>query len=80
MSFKSWSSELDVRRDVAPEVPDETGSAHNDVWSGEMAKYGITRVRVDYFHYRDFRYTSLKDAIAQAERDQVSAETPDHFA
>ena len=36
----------------------------------EMAKYGIKRVPVDYFHYGQFRYTNLKDAIAQAERDQ----------
>ncbi|MEW5424082.1 hypothetical protein [Amorphus sp. 3PC139-8] len=35
----------------------------------EMAEYGITRVPVDHFHYREFRYTNLKDAIAQAERD-----------
>ena len=34
----------------------------------EMAKYGITRVPVDYFHYGDFRYTNLKDAVAQAKR------------
>jgi hypothetical protein len=36
----------------------------------EMAKYGITRVPVDYFHYGDFRYTNLKDAVAQAKRQQ----------
>jgi hypothetical protein len=36
----------------------------------EMAKYGITRVPVDYFHYREFRYTNLKDAIAQAKREE----------
>jgi len=34
----------------------------------EMIKYGITLVPVDYFHYEGFRYTNLKDAIAQAER------------
>jgi len=36
-----------------------------------MATYGITRVPVDYFHYREFRYTNLKDAIAQAKRDHT---------
>lgn len=36
---------------------------------GEMEKYGITRRSVDYFDYRDFRYTSLTDAVAQARRD-----------
>jgi hypothetical protein len=35
-----------------------------------MAKYGITRVPVDYFDYRQFRYTNSEDAIAQAKRDQ----------
>jgi hypothetical protein len=26
-----------------------------------MAKYGITRVPVDYFHYKEFRYTGGND-------------------
>lgn len=34
-----------------------------------MKRYGISRIPVDYFHYRQYRYTNLKDAIAQAERD-----------
>jgi hypothetical protein len=34
----------------------------------DMAKYGITRVPVDYYHHGVFRYTSLKDALAQARR------------
>jgi hypothetical protein len=37
-----------------------------------MAKLGITRVPIDYFHYRQYRYTNLKDAIAQAERDRLA--------
>jgi len=41
---------------------------------GEMEKFGITRFTVDYFHYREFRYTNLKDAIAQAKRDETSQE------
>ena len=36
--------------------------------TGQMARYGITRVPVDYFHFREFRYTSLADALAQAQR------------
>jgi hypothetical protein len=35
----------------------------------EMAKYGITRVPGDYYHYKQYRYTRLNDAIAQAERE-----------
>lgn len=36
----------------------------------EMAKHGITRVPVDDFHYQEFRYTNLKDAVAQAKREK----------
>lgn len=36
----------------------------------QMAKYGITRIPVYYFHYKQFRYTNLNDAVAQAKRDQ----------
>jgi hypothetical protein len=35
-----------------------------------MAKYGITCVPVDYFHYGSFRYTNLEDAVAEAKRQQ----------
>jgi hypothetical protein len=38
----------------------------------EMVKYGITCVPVEYFHYKDFRYTTLKDALAQAKRDELA--------
>jgi|GEM_PF-1042588 len=36
----------------------------------QMRKYGITCVPVNFFHYREFRYANLTDAIAQAKRDQ----------
>jgi len=36
-----------------------------------IAGYGITRVPVDYFHWREFRYTNLADAVAQAKRAQT---------
>jgi hypothetical protein len=36
----------------------------------EMAKYGITRVPTNYFHYKEYRYTSLSDALAEAKRQQ----------
>jgi hypothetical protein len=45
----------------------------------QMAHYGISRVPVDYFHFREFRYTSFADALAQAERqaerDGMTAQT-----
>ena len=38
----------------------------------EMTRYGITRVPGDHYHYKQYRYTRLDDAIAQAERDWAS--------
>jgi hypothetical protein len=35
----------------------------------KMATYGISRVPTDSFRYREFRYTNLPDALAQAQRD-----------
>jgi hypothetical protein len=35
----------------------------------EMDRYGIVRVPADIFRYREFRYTNLQDAIAQAKLD-----------
>jgi len=70
MSFKSRSSGLEGGREIASAGPKERSSANNDARTDEMAKYGITRITVDYFDYREFRYTSLKDALAQAKREQ----------
>jgi hypothetical protein len=46
----------------------ETNPAIDPVAAESMARYGITRVRVDYFHYQGFRHTNLDDAIAEATR------------
>jgi len=47
--------------------------------AGQIAHYGIRCVPVDYFHFREFRYTSFADALAQAQRqaelDGTTAET-----
>jgi hypothetical protein len=37
-----------------------------------MARYGITKVPVYRFHYRDWRYATLNDAVAQAKRDEAA--------
>lgn len=37
----------------------------------EMRKHGIKRIPVDYFHINGFRYTDLKDAVAQAKRPKI---------
>jgi hypothetical protein len=41
-----------------------------------MEELGITRVITEQFHYRQYRYDRLDDAVAQAMRDQ-QAETSD---
>ena len=53
------------RKEINPAINPEAAEA--------MAKYGITRVPVDYFHYKEFRYTNLDDAIAQATRQNGAA-------
>ena len=40
----------------------------------DMAKHGITRSTVDYYHCGAYRYTNLKDAIAEAKRQKSPAE------
>jgi hypothetical protein len=47
-------------REESPTVGQDTAE--------EMVKYGITRVPTDYFYYKEYRYASLDDAIAQARR------------
>jgi hypothetical protein len=37
-----------------------------------MDRYGIVRVPADYFMYRGYRYSNLKDAVAQVERDRAA--------
>jgi hypothetical protein len=49
-------------RETTPTVGDDADE--------EMAKYGITRVSANYFHYKEYRYTSLNDALAEAKRQQ----------
>jgi hypothetical protein len=41
--------------------------------SAAMARYGITRVPAYIFHYREYRYAKLSDALAQAKRDANAA-------
>ena len=53
----------------------EVSSGVNPEAIEEMAKYGITRVPVDYFHYKEYRYTNLDDAIAQAKSGKFKGGT-----
>jgi hypothetical protein len=42
----------------------------------DMKHYGISKSTVDYFHYKQFRYTTLADAVNQAKRDAPSQDSP----
>jgi hypothetical protein len=60
------------RKDApTPEIPlkpDAPAMPPNKALARDMARSGITRVPVDYYHYGAFRYTSLKYAVAEAKR------------
>ncbi|GAA0561503.1 hypothetical protein [Rhizomicrobium electricum] len=50
------------------ETSEQAGS---DARIEEMTRFGIICVPVDNFYYRQFHYTNLKDAVAQATRDKA---------
>lgn len=45
--------------------------------SAEMAKYGITKKTIYQFHFGEYRYSNLKDAVAQAKRAAGNMNTPE---
>ena len=56
---------------MTPEKHREASATVGDA-AEVMAKYGITRVTTDYFHYKGYRYTRLYDAIAQAKHQHLA--------
>lgn len=44
----------------------------------ELRKYGITRVRVEYFEVNGYRYSTVRDAIAESKRHNASAAADPH--
>ena len=42
----------------------------------EMEKYNISMTLMKVYHYRQFSYTKLSDAIAQAKKDQMVDKIP----
>lgn len=63
---------------MSPEIDPETNSGIRLESESElMSRYGIVEVPSDYFVYRQYRYTQLKDAVAQAERDRMMESRPD---
>ena len=57
---------------MTPAEPTELNACPAQGATEEMLELGITRVPVDYFHCGEFRYTNLKDAVAQAKRQRHS--------
>ena len=53
---------------MASENPETSAPAMTAEETKAMEKYGIIRVPVDHFRLGEFRYTNLRDAIAQAKR------------
>jgi len=71
-SFRYTNLEDAVAEAKRQQAPKDSGPAVSPEITEELAKYGITRTPVDYFYYGKYRYTSLKDAVAEAKRDQRS--------
>jgi hypothetical protein len=44
---------------MTPATHEEASPTFGRYAAEEMAKYGITRVPTDYFHYKEYRYTNL---------------------
>lgn len=57
-------------RDVAASLP-PAGDGQGSMADGDLTALGIKRVQVDQFEVGGYRYTSLKDAIAQAARSDA---------
>ncbi len=49
--------------------PKAKAKTRSKTTENELSKYGISRVSTDHFHYGEYKYTDLKDAVAQAKRD-----------
>ena len=71
-SFRYTNLEDAVAEAKRQQPPKDSGPAVGPEITEELAKYGITRVPVDYFYYGKYRYTNLEDAVAEAKRNQRS--------
>jgi hypothetical protein len=50
------------------------GDGAGSVSPAELARRGITRTSVDQFEVGGYRYTNLKDALAQSDRSAPASE------
>jgi len=64
-----------AKRAPTEQSPGKSSSAVSPDNEDEMLRYAITRIPVDNFYVREFRYTNLNDAIAQARRVQLASAT-----
>ena len=71
-SFRYTNLEDAVAEAKRQQPQKDSGPTVSPEITEELAKYGITRVPVDYFYYGKYRYTNLEDAVAEAKRDQRS--------
>lgn len=67
--FEAREIEMTQSQQNSPK-PSPNTSALSAEALAEMARYGIVRIPVDYFHYGNFRYTNLDDAIAHVRHEQ----------
>lgn len=58
-----------AKRAQAKESVNKSSSTNSPKVNDELTPFGITRIPVDYFCYREFRYTNVKDAVGQAKRE-----------
>ena len=69
---------------MTPESQSEKSVDAARLVAEEMAHFGITKHPVDYFHFKEYRYTRLEDALAQARRTAPDAPADEriggHFA
>ena len=42
----------------------------NDMDDAELERLGIRRVQSEFFHWGEYRYTNLRDAVAAARRGE----------
>jgi len=49
-------------------LPSNANQPESPEAQAEMEKYGITRKSVDHFFHGEYRYTTFRDALAQAKR------------
>jgi len=53
-------------------ITDPVAGAAGTGAEAQIAQYGIVRVPADHYEVDGFRYTNLRDAVAQAQRSRAS--------